>query len=279
MKKLLLLATTIILLSAQTTQEFIEKNAIRVQNELPAKIYKIIKPYRVIILGELHGTNEGPELIYKLSQLIHSKKEKVAVGLEMSETFQKTIDTFFQTNNFEQLKQSIPFNYPTKFQDGRSSTAIALLIKKAALKEIPIICYDPEDWNNRDIGMAKNITKVFQAKKLDKIILLAGNAHALLEKSTQQKSKPMANALFSSKFSIFSQKDILSIHMRSYNTKAWVMLTEIPKIHHFSPIGTVYSKYIPWDMYFLHEPHNSKKYNATFFWRNITASPPLNWKK
>ena len=95
-------------------QKDLIKNAIPIQNlsKLSDKIYDEIANYEVIMIGEMHGTNEPAEFAYGLCNLITKSEENVVLALEirssqmnglsdeMSITQLKELD-FFRRENFD----------------------------------------------------------------------------------------------------------------------------------------------------------------------------------
>ena len=283
MKIIWLLCILFITVQAQTTKEFIKKNAIEIQQieNLPQQIYEKIKPCKVVIVGEVHGTNESPQFTLGLLKLIAQNNERVALGLEIGEESQSVVDRFCESGDVSLLKSCYPFAFKVEHQDGRGSAAIASLISKtSALKDVRIVCFDPtilrvEDMKKRDEGMAKNITRAFVEHKLDKIVLLAGNWHTNLQNDDDEVGyAPMAYNLYNLPQRIFSKQDILSIATRYHNAKHWGIIGDKSGINSGGGFTTVYTNH--YKKYFVCEEHN-QDYNATFFCYEMTPSLPLNY--
>ena len=54
----------------------------------------LLKPGRILMLGELHGTEESPAFILDVACNAAAKKLPVVVGLELRSDLQGSVDTF-----------------------------------------------------------------------------------------------------------------------------------------------------------------------------------------
>jgi len=140
-----------------------------------------INKYQLIVLGEIHGTKEIPLVIEKI--LKHLIKELDFIFLEIPKHQQRYIDAYIiSKNHFD-----IPF-FTKQKNDGRASREIFFVLKFIKdymfidMKQIEIICVDPDVIKNRDFLMYKEIKKYLRNKNHKKGIFIAGNVHASKEK-------------------------------------------------------------------------------------------------
>ncbi len=157
---------------------------IKDRQNLPNDIFKLLKKDRAILLGEVHGSNEAAEFAEGMANLWLASGEKVLLGLEINQDNQDSVDRFMQTGNFKFIK-NMPFSH-REFQDGRSSTAMANLIKSFYQKgKIKIVCLAvPSSLTasrKRDSIMAANASKALSENPDWKLITLTGNVHNKLE--------------------------------------------------------------------------------------------------
>tara|TARA_B100000965_G_C19506702_1_gene719997 strand:- start:13 stop:918 length:906 start_codon:yes stop_codon:yes gene_type:complete len=157
-------------------QKDLIKNAIPIQNlsKLSDKIYDEIANYEVIMIGEMHGTNEPAEFAYGLCNLITKSEENVVLALEirssqmnglsdeMSITQLKELD-FFRRENF----------------DGRNGESMLNLIYKSNQNERIILKFIDNSYpsSSRDSSMYMEIRNIHNNYPNTKIVTLTGNVH------------------------------------------------------------------------------------------------------
>ena len=88
------------------------------------EIADLLKPGRVVLVGEQHGTNEYPKLIADVIDRVLTSVDEVIVGLEIP------LSEDVSTPSFGAF-----FDRPPELLDGRSSTAMADLITHLATAE------------------------------------------------------------------------------------------------------------------------------------------------
>ncbi len=268
---------------AEVSQQFIRDNALKIKSvsNPPRLIAKQIKGFKVITVGEMHGTNETPQFVLGLVRLLAKKNKSIVLGLEIPHGEQINIDRFVETGDLSILKNA-PF-FTRDFQDGRSSKAMAALLTKVRkFKNVKVFCFDPApddiSGQDRDTKMAVGLRKALVEMNPDVMLVLAGNIHASLAVGTpwDPQYKPMGYELYSLPDSPISQSEILAIRLRYIMGSAWVCYTSKPcgKNDMTEPKNN-YSEALPWNNYFLKEPDITNGYNATFFARSISASAPL----
>lgn len=150
-------------------------------NELSGSDFKqFIANKKVIVVGEMHGTNEVPRFVLQLIKQLKQANKKLIVGLEINSNYQKDLDEFLKSGDFEKL---IKIDY-FKTHDGRTSEAVGELIKGIRkLKNVKVICFDVVsgqqiEMNKRDSLMAINLNNGYKEGQL---IVLTGNLHANLQ--------------------------------------------------------------------------------------------------
>ncbi|MBI5631433.1 MAG: hypothetical protein HY921_11180 [Elusimicrobia bacterium] len=272
------------LAAAAPSPEFIIRNAIKLESpvELPDRMFPELKGYDVIILGEMHGTNEAPAFVQGLLRLIARNGRSAFLAVEIPAGEQHAIDSFLETGRIDILKKTAFFS--RDFQDGRSSRAMAGLLE--AVRSIPgveVVCFDPgisAGAQERDSGMARNIKDAFLRLRKDHAVVLAGNVHASIGRGTSwdKNYRPMGYLLHAGPGAIFSQDEILAVLNRYKKGSAWVCsggAASDCKETALEQKDSGYTLAVPWSSYFLKEPELARGYNATFFSRAITASAPL----
>ena len=150
--------------------------------ELDLEWREAISPGHVLILGEMHGTKEIPELT--AAAVCDALRAGRSVGLfvewptslqdELSDESRLLADPFFQST----------------FQDGRRSRAMLRLVvgtETWATKGAPVsvIAMDPAD-AERDAGMASVVRGWLATHAQSVAIVLVGNIHARLVKGWRE---------------------------------------------------------------------------------------------
>jgi hypothetical protein len=147
---------------------------------------------RWIVVGELHGTVEAPQVFADLVCLASKTGRPVVVGLERNETEQPVLDTYLASTGSEGDRAAL-LSHPSwqNGRDGRSSRAMVDLIEvlrrlkqKGAISRVtafqPAIRGAQAD---REAAMADRLTKA-SSSEATLVIALVGNLHAMKTKQT-----------------------------------------------------------------------------------------------
>lgn len=135
----------------------------------------------ILILGEIHGTQEVPLAI---SSLIHDfyRLNYRAIGLEINISEQEMLRRWAagETNDIPDF-----FTHPSLC--GRGNEQVLSLVQNAIMTGWQIICFDVSrlteamDWSDRDLGMAENLLAQWhQLCPNHKVICICGNLHSRL---------------------------------------------------------------------------------------------------
>jgi hypothetical protein len=95
------------------------------RKSFPEGLANFLKDIKIIILGEIHGTKQVPELFAKMVQSVADENSRTLVILEINQSSQSSIDRFVKSGD-ESVLQQDEFFY-RKYQDGRSSKAMVKL--------------------------------------------------------------------------------------------------------------------------------------------------------
>lgn len=146
---------------------------------------------RLIIVGELHGTNETPALVGEIVDSVAKQHRSVLVGLEMPKADEVVVRKFVDSNgSAHQLALLKKLDF-WKFPDGRATFATLSLIEsirqlRSSGYDVGYFAMEPNypskaDMNNRfkEDGMAESIkTAISNSKRNSLIIALMGNYHS-----------------------------------------------------------------------------------------------------
>jgi hypothetical protein len=150
------------------------------------------KKIRWIVLGEMHGTNEMPE-IFGDAVCLTSQVRPTIVALELPETDQPLIDAFLKSDGGADAKRSFleAGIWNSRFKDGRSSEAMFRLFERLHRlhkvgKVRAVVAFQPARFKKPpssaeyERAMADIITT--NTPKGSRMLVLVGNVHALQTK-------------------------------------------------------------------------------------------------
>ncbi len=264
---------------AQVSGQFVEENAVNIRDRHEANdtIYNKVKDYKAIMIGELHGTIESPEMLVGIVKSLVKNGKKVVVAFEISSDGLKG---FNEKPTLETLKKSIFFN--TGAKDGRQSIAWAEMLVDLKKLNVEIVCIDLDlahkgDKNiTRDSMMFENLNTYFKTDTSRVLVRLTGN---ISNKLTPYKgTKTLACFMQKNEYSCFKNKRILSLnHMYGNGTTYnWgndgYKMREVTGNADFYAHATEYENYL-----FIHNVQEG--FNGIIFSKTITASGPLVEKK
>lgn len=148
------------------------------------------KDRSLLLVGEMHGTQEVPALVGQLAaQLVH-KGEKVVVGLEYPQGEDAHLQAYLRSQGSAADRARLlatPF-WTRSFQDGRSSEAGLDLIESLRVQrqqggKLRVVAFDMSPAQEsrqveRDEAMADNLRAAVKANRGSRMIVLTGNYHA-----------------------------------------------------------------------------------------------------
>lgn len=257
----------------------IKENAIKIDklDSLNRKIYKLLSNYKLIMVGEMHGTNEPAKLVIGLTELLTNIGDSVQVGLEIpSDQMTKYLELHLNSNIY-----SSDF-FAKNSTDGRASFAWAEVISKLNTNtKVRIFFYDInkgecKNTDDRDSAMYLKIKNEIKGHPKWKTITLSGNIHNML---LPYKEK--------TKMALYLSKDIelnISDNICSLNHyyQSGTMLNNTGnglELHQVNNSTSNYSKAVDYDNYLLLFPVNIvDRYNGIYFTRNVTAAKMVSNK-
>jgi hypothetical protein len=149
------------------------------------------RPERVIIIGELHGTEQAPRAVGEIV-CAAADQGPVVVALELEDTLQPTLDAFIsqpdEASAFATLSDSSLLNRAR--QDGRTSRALLALLQKVRMlkasgRDISLHLFQPSMTRGQELdqawyelNMGQLLSEARQNRPDARVIGLAGNIHA-----------------------------------------------------------------------------------------------------
>lgn len=143
----------------------------------------------ILLVGEIHGTNEIPKFVGDVICNLQKSGKIVWLGLEIPTSEQANIDAYLDSKGELDDKKKLTSGVFWSFKDGRSSQAVLSLIDQVRILKnggivINIFAFDQmadgEDSfsNRRERGMAEVLTKLQRLNQQALGVVLVGNYHA-----------------------------------------------------------------------------------------------------
>ena len=141
----------------------------------------LLEPGSIVLLGEIHGTTQGPEAVSRLTCVALEHGRRVSVALEIPKGEQPFIDQYLDGDNISTLLGT--GFWQRDYQDGRSSRAMLELLSTLRdyardTERVRVVAIDdPDAANGRDAYMAERVHHEISSAPQDVVIVLVGNLH------------------------------------------------------------------------------------------------------
>jgi hypothetical protein len=190
-----------------------------------SKVEEALAPGRIVVLGEIHGTEQAPAFVAQLACEAALRRMQVTVGLEFPVAEQPALESFLQSAGDASARQALlagEFWRRESFLDGRSSAAAVGMLE--ALRRlgpaVRVFAFDvgvPADGGSRDVAMAARIRQEREAVPGGLFIIHTGNIHAWVQPGAPWDDQfvPMAYELLG------SHPNLLSLDMGHAGGTAW----------------------------------------------------------
>ncbi len=155
-----------------------------------AKVAGLLRPGRVVLIGEIHGTVELPALVADVANRCVTAGTPIHIGLELPSQDQATLERFLADPDREaagdRLLKGGFWRRPPQYQDGRSSVAMADLLESLrhlSLSDNKVAVTAIDAWDGRSHGtdrdemMADHLVSAVQRHSACATVVLAGNGH------------------------------------------------------------------------------------------------------
>ena len=167
-----------------------------------AGLVPVLAPGTVLVLGELHGTEEAPDFVSHAVKLAVHQGLSVTVALEIARQESGRASTFLASAGEAEDHTALlagPF-WQSTYQDGRRSRAMAALLddlrgRIRAGDPVHVVLFDRTGVRaaEREQAMAEAVAEAAVRAPRDLVVALVGNIHARLAPgSFRGVSEPMA---------------------------------------------------------------------------------------
>lgn len=248
-------------INGQDLSKYINKNAVEIDNidSLNENIYKLLIDYKIVLIGEIHGTNEPINFVNSLVKLFTQNGDSVQIGFEIPSN---------QMANFKKLKsnksilKSEFFSNPSG--DGRDSWAwYKSIVEIRRNKKADFFFYgeNADQSEHADSFMYLNIKAKIKEHPQWKTITIGGGIH---NRILPYNGKITFGALLTLDGELNFADSVCSLkHEFEQGETIW---------NKFEPMSTIYTK-LPFDHYLVLFPKSiSEPYNGIFYTRYLTKS-------
>lgn len=270
---------------ADTTTDYIRSNAIKLDSlDVPSKAISSLRSSHLILIGDFHGTNEIPQIVYSIAEQF-SSRSKLRIGFEFPVDIANKVAQFMKTGDKKILRQTRFFSDPIYHSGKGSLQMVALLGKLRGLPNVEIFCFDvpdgdPSDSAHRETELAQNVLKDYRMKPNIRTIIYTGNLHSRITKGAPwDPSYPtMGSEIRRLSTPRDDLKSISSVLIRPGSGSAFLCQMQDGKAHCGpTTITTSQANYfsaLNYD-YFLKEPEVTDGHPFSLILHKITASMPF----
>lgn len=235
------------------------------------------RPERVIVLGETHGTTEGPAAFGEIA-CAAAEKGPVTVALEYPDLLQPALNAFLAASDDEAAREALRGSLLTtaRFQDGRTSQAMLdLLLRVRQLKlqghDVTLYAAIPSEprtapslgqaWG--ELAMAYGLSVAAYDRPDAKILFLVGSFHA---RKTARADRPHLGL---PAVAHLPALETLSLYLAGQGGNAWTCMDEDCAPHERSSDDAEQPTGISL------RPHDDGAFDGFLAVGPTTASPPL----
>ena len=190
----------------------------------------LLEPGTILLLGEIHGTEESPA--FALQTACHAARTDlpVIVGLELRPAEQARVDAYMVSGGTEDDRRSLLAGsvWQANYQDGRASHAMFDLIDglramRREGREVRVALFDApgsRGGQQRERDMARNLAAIAADSPRAMTIVLTGNMHSRVTRGNARDSEyePMGYLLARDE----SVGRVLSLNVAHSGGSAWV---------------------------------------------------------
>jgi hypothetical protein len=254
---------------AQDLKQMIRSSALPLASPayLPDSIVKTFRPFRVVMVGEMHGTRESALFAGALAEALARGGDSVLLGLEING---ESAGTFLQDHTEASLLASPFFQGITG--DGRNSAAWKELLLGAVRNgRIQPFFFDSRS-PARDSMMAVNIAHAMEVHPGWKVVTLSGNMH--------NKIRPLNGSTKAASYLMqHGGRDLngrlCAVNIAYEEATMWADMGDGLKLRSVKS-DNVFAQAAPSDQYLLFlDPRSEYDYHAVLFIRKLTASAPV----
>ena len=198
-----------------------------------AGLAELLVPGTVVLLGEIHGTNESPQFLTRAVCLALQRGHSVTVGLELPHTEAPLVQEYLASSGAEASEQRLLGGafWQRSYQDGRTSQAMLAVLQtlhayRAMGLPVRVVLIDDPARSSRDQVMRDQVVAALAAAPDDVMLVLTGNIHNRLTRGTRWDAayEPMGYLLRQA----LPDQRLVSLNVAHQGGEAWVCLSNAP---------------------------------------------------
>ena len=198
-------------------------------------LLQVIGDHRVVLLGELHGTQETPALAGQLAAHFAATHRPALLGLEIARNEQDDVDRYLASDGGAEAQASLlAGEHWSPPHDGRDSQAMLELIEevrqlRASGADVRIIYFDAHDaeMNLRNRRMADTLRAAAVRSPGAILLVLTGNVHAMTHRPPGglygEDGKPIEAPMTAGRY--LSNLDPVSVDIDAASGEYWACLS------------------------------------------------------
>lgn len=160
-------------------------------------VLEALDAHRLVLLGEMHGTHETPALVAALLTRLAAQDEALVLALEIARQEQAAVDGYLASSGDAGARSRLlaGLHWQDAMHDGRDSVAMLALIEQVrrlrqAGRTVDVVLFDDLEASSvgtdRDAVMAEHLRAAVASKPEARVLVLAGNVHAMVRPSKSQ---------------------------------------------------------------------------------------------
>ncbi|HEY5800374.1 MAG TPA: hypothetical protein VIT92_09135 [Burkholderiaceae bacterium] len=195
-----------------------------------AGLAQLLTPGKLVMLGEIHGTEQSPDVLLAVVCAARAAGLPLSAGLELPKAQASVLHAYLESDGGPEAKQAMLRSafWQRPFQDGRSSAAMLRLLESlrslaAVDKQLNVFALEeytgPMDGSmpqSRDEFMAWRVRQELQRRPHALVITLTGNVHNMLQRPAYLASVPMTMGEF------LADLKPVSVNLRTMGGNAWI---------------------------------------------------------
>ena len=195
----------------------------------------LLEPGTVLLLGEIHGTEQAPAFVAGVACAALAKGLPVTVGLEIDRPEDAAFQAYLASDGGAEARRALLASptWTREEQYGLGSRAMLGLVDRlrelaagpGELRLVLIDRHEPQD--ERDRAMAERLAEASEARPGDFVVVLTGNLHNRLTRGTPWNAElePMGYQLVR----LRPEARIVSLDMAHPGGTAWVCFPGPPR--------------------------------------------------
>ena len=193
-------------------------------------VERLLRPSQVLLLGEIHGTEESPAFALDVACHAVAAGLPVVMGLELNSGDQGRVDAFLASQGTDDDRVALLASnqWQRTYQDGRNSRAMAALVEglrqlRAEGAVVRVVMFDAparQGGQQRDRDMGRNLAAAARESPGAMMIVLTGNNHSRIRRGSRRNAEyePMGYVMARE----ISSENVIALNVAYGGGSAWI---------------------------------------------------------